>query len=499
MSNQSFNQAIQVTGEYGLVAELRHPLAFVKGLPGASIGEIILFENGGTGQVTALKKESVEVLVFSSDSIKSGIKAARSGKQLSIQVGNHMRGQVVDALGRTQIAGTNTSAIGAVEERDIDITPPHISSRRAVTKPLFTGTSVIDLMLPLGQGQREAVLGDPTTGKNSFLMTTMRAQSKNEIVIYAAIGKPWNDIKKVHNFITQLERPENVIMVASSAGDPLSYIFTTPFTAMTIAEYFKDAGENVLVILDDLSTHAKFYREMGLIAKRFPARESYPGDIFYVHARLLERGGNFAHPEKGEVSITCLPVAETVKEDFTGYIVSNLISITDGHLFFDEEIFSQGRRPAVNVPLSVTRVGGHTQTQLVRQLHRKLSMLMNKHSEALSYTHFGAELPADMQRILEAGNCLNNFLSQPLFSTVPYAVQVVLAAMIWQGWLNEYVDQVGAWRKKLIEAYDKEENIRSMLDNLLASKNLEEFTAVLKANREALYIVCREAVTLPKS
>ena len=499
MANQQFNKAMQATGEYGLVIELRHPLAFVRGLPGASIGEIVLFDNGENGQVTALKEESVEVLVFSSDSIKPGTKAVRSGKQLSIQVGNHIRGQVLDALGRTQIVAAKPIRKEVVEERDIDITPPHISSRRAVTRPLFTGTSIIDLMLPLGQGQREAILGDPTTGKNSFLLTTMRAQSESEIVIYAAIGKPWNDIKKVHNFITQLEKPENVVMVSSSAEDPLSYIFTTPFTAMTIAEYFRDAGENVLVILDDLSTHAKFYREMGLIAKRFPARESYPGDIFYVHARLLERGGNFTHPEKGEVSITCLPIAETVKEDFTGYIVSNLISITDGHLFFDEEIFSQGRRPAVNVPLSVTRVGGHTQTQLVRQLHRKLSMLMNKHSEALSYTHFGAELPADMQRILEAGNCLNNFLSQPLFSTVPYAVQVVLAAMIWQGWLNEYVDQVDAWRRNLIEAYNSKEDVRRMLDDLLTSKNLEEFTSGLKGNREALYIICREAVTLPKN
>ncbi|MDZ4225661.1 MAG: hypothetical protein U1C49_02310, partial [Candidatus Andersenbacteria bacterium] len=410
----SYQEYRKKNNEYGVIEELRHPLAYVQGLPGSSLGEMVIIENEAIGQITALNDDYVEVLILSPVDIVPGMEVARCQKQLSIAVGPHLRGHAINPLGESLFADQPIS-VTQQEERVIDITPPHIKTRRTITKPFYTGTSVIDLLLPLAQGQREAILGDPTTGKSSFLLTTIRNHAETGIVVYAAIGKPWNDIKKMYNYIVQNAKKENIILVAASAEDIISNITITPFTAMTIAEYWRDQGENVLVVFDDLSSHAKFYREIGLLARRFPARESYPGDIFYLHARLLERGGNFFHPtKKQEVSITCLPVVETVKEDFTGYIVSNIISITDGHLFFDENIFSQGRRPAINVPLSVTRLGGHTQTALTRQLNRKLIVLMNKHAEAQSYTHFGAELPENMQRILDAGDCLLNFLSQPL-------------------------------------------------------------------------------------
>lgn len=471
-------------GEYGVVEELHHPLVFVRGLPGAALGEVVTFESGASGQVMGFTEELMEVLVFSGERISPGMEVARSGKQVSILVGDTLRGRAINPFGEPLLTDDVIKLTG--EERRVDSLPPHISSRTGITRPLHTGTSVVDLLLPLAKGQREAVIGDPTTGKNSFLLTTVRAHAEEGIVVYAAIGKPWNDIKKVYNFIVQSVKKENVILVAASAEDMISLIYLAPFTAMAIAEYWRDKGHDVLIVLDDLSTHAKFYREIGLLARRFPARESYPGDVFYLHARLLERGGNFTHPEKGEVSITCLPVAETVQGDVTGYIVSNLISITDGHLLFDETVFSEGRRPAINIPLSVTRVGSHTQSKLVRELHRKLLVLLNRHDEAQRFTHFGAELHSSLQRVLEAGDSLLALLSQPLFVAVPYQVQIILAAMTWMGWLNGQAKEIAQWRDKLTQQYTKDEKIRTYFEQLLAAEDLEAFAAKLKQERDRL-------------
>ncbi len=489
-----YQQYRKESSEYGVLAELKHPLAFVRGLPEVAVGEVVVFENGITGQVTALQAEFVEVLVLSSGRLVPGTEVVRTNTQLSVKVGQYLQGAAINPLGQSLFPDNPVVVSDDATDRVTDINPPHISHRTAIKTPFLTGTSVTDLLLPLGRGQRQAVLGDPTTGKNSFLLTTVKAHATHGKVVYAMIGKPWNDIRKVYNFIAESPNKDNITLVATSAEDIISLICQTPFTAMTIAEYWRDQGEDVVIIFDDLSTHARFYREVGLLARHFPARESYPGDIFHLHARLLERGGNFIHPDKGESSITCLPVGETVRGELTGYIVSNLIGITDGHLLFDETIFSQGRRPAIDVSLSVTRVGGHTQSPLIRALHRKLVVLMNKHEEAQGYTHFGAELPEAMQRILDAGDCLLEFLSQPLFFTVPYSVQVVFSAMIWMGWMNQHKTEIPAWRNNLSAAYNQDGN-KQILDALLEPKSLDEFVQKLAASREHLLGLCQASKT----
>lgn len=480
-------------GEYGTVEEIRHPVALVRGLPGAASGEIVILENSVLGQVTALKADYVEIVLFSNERITAGLEVARTGKQLSVAIGAELAGKVINPLGQVLLGGPMSGAV--MEEREIDIAAPHINQRTNITKMLVTGTSVIDLFLTLGQGQREAILGDPTTGKNSFLLTTVQSHAKWGKVVYAAIGKPWSDIKRVYNFITQEVATENVTIVVTSAEDVISSIALTPFTAMTIAEYWRDQGEHVLVVLDDLSTHARFYREMGLLARKFPARESYPGDIFHLHARLLERAGNFIHPTAGESSITCLPVAETVRGDITGYISSNLISITDGHLLFDETIFSQGRRPAINIPLSVTRVGGQTRTPLMRALNRKLMALLARHASAQSFTHFGTELNESLKRLLEAGDRLLEFLSQPLFVAVPLPVQVTMGGMIWLGWLNGRGGKVGEWRECLAATYEKDQAVAQLLDSIYAAKDLETFATLLRTHKDKIFALCQPTTT----
>lgn len=501
MSNSeiTYQSSREKFGEYGAVEESRHPLVFVRGLPGISLGEVVLFDNEKRGQVLGFNEDLIEILVFAGTQIKPGVEVARTGEQVSVFVGDSLRGQVINPLGESYLEGQAVD-IAKSTRREIDTLPPHISSRRGITKPFFTGTTAVDLMLPLARGQREAVIGDLTTGKNSFLLTAISAHVKSGgMVVYAAIGKPWNDIKRAYNFISENTNKENVIMVAASADDIISMIYLAPFTAMAIAEYWRDQGQDVLIVLDDLSTHAKFYREIGLLARRFPARESYPGDIFHLHARLLERGGNFFHKEKGEVSITCLPVAETVSGDLTGYIVSNLISITDGHLLFDEAVFSQGRRPAINIPLSVTRVGSHTQTPLIRALHRKLVVLLNRHKEAQRYTHFGAELHEDLQRVLDAGDALLEFLSQPLYVTVPYRVQVLMAAMIWMGWLNGKVNEVAPWRDQLTKSIENNQVMEKYLDSLLGITDLDEFAAKLDKDRDQILAFATSTVSVSSS
>lgn len=497
---KSFSEYRQATGEYGVVEELRHPLALVRGLPGATAGEVVVFESENFGQVTALHHEQVEIMVLTKKKISPGEKVARTGQLLSIKIHDELLGHAIDPLGQSLFPDRPLSLQSAGEERLIDIAPPHINTRVNIKRPLTTGTSIIDLILTLGKGQREAVLGDPTTGKNSFLLTTTYAHAQEGgIVIYAAIGKPWNDIKKVYNFIDQKMNNKNVLLVATSAEDIPSLIILTPFTAMTLAEYWRDAGKDVLVIMDDLSTHARFYREISLLAHRFPARESYPGDMFYLHARLLERAGNFSHATQKESSITCLPVAETVRGDVTGYIASNLISITDGHLLFDEAVFSQGRRPAINIPLSVTRVGGHTRNQLMRELHRKLIALLAKHEEAQKFTHFGAELHESMQRVLDAGDRLNDFLSQPLFATIPNQVQIIMAGLIWLGWLNNLKpSEVAAYRSNLITAYQKNLAGKKLINKLATAPDLDTFVAQARERKNEIITLCQPtAISTP--
>lgn len=460
--------------EYGEVTELTYPIATIVGLPSAKLSELVLFENGDRGQIISLQEDIAQVLLFSQSRLKTGTKVSRTDTHLSIPVGKRMLGHIINPFG--QPLSSTVPQPESEEQRFIDIPPQGIANRVKITKTLSTGASVSDIMIPMGRGQRELVLGDRKTGKTTFVLNTIRAQmAEGTIAIYAAIGKKSNDIKHLEAFMAEGDRAGQMIIVATGASDSPGLIYLTPFTAMTLAEYFRDQGKHVILVMDDLLTHAKFYREFALLAQTFPGRDSYPADVFHVHARLLERAGNFKHPEAGEVSISCLPIVETQDGDFTGYIVSNLMSVTDGHLFFDTSVFARGRRPAINIPLSVTRVGKQTQDHILKDINRELSSLFAIYQRVESLSHFGSEMTDSVKSIFQTGDRVYSFFNQPAREIVTKEVSLILFALIW---LHKITDetQVEAARANLIQAVTIPEN-QAFLRSLL---QVETFNALLK-------------------
>ncbi len=479
----TFNELLKKTGEYGIVYQISHPIVFIEGLPTVKMHEVILFETGQKGEVFSINKGKVEARTFSHEPIRVGTKVTRTNQQLSIPVGKELLGHTINPLGEP--IDPNVPFVPPKEMRDVDAKPVNIAGRQKITTPLATGISLIDLMIPLGRGQRELIIGDRKTGKTSILMTTIKKQAyEGVIAIYAAIAKKKSDIKRLQEFFTEEKIMGNMIIVATSSYDSPSLIYQTPYAAMAIAEYFRDQGIHTLLILDDLSTHAKFYREISLLAKRFPGRDSYPGDIFYTHSRLLERAGNFKHPTVGEVSITCLPVVEIVEGDFTGYISTNVMGITDGHIYLDSNIYYQGLRPAVNVPLSVTRVGRQTLDKLSREINKDLTSFLGTYAKLQNISHFGQELTADVKKQLRKGDLINKFFNQPYQLTVPRPVQLIVISLIFQNIIQTKED-LEIIKKGLISAsYDRAH--QKVFFDFTNTKEIKEFHANVLKNKDIL-------------
>jgi len=344
-----FDTYLEKLEEVGFADRVLHSIVYVKGIPGAKINEVVVFESGETGYVLSLDGDFVEVVLLSISQVKVGTRVARTDRVLQVVVGDELLGKVVDPLGNVvskmdpdQDTQRKPGDV-KLESRKIDISPPGMTMRRNINKPFETGVTLVDLVVPLGTGQRELIVGDRKTGKTQFLLQVMHTQAlRGTVCIYTTIAKKKLDIKLIEDFVKEKNISRNVLIVATKSDDPAGLVFLTPYSAMTMAEYFRDRVENVLIILDDMSAHAKYYREITLLARRFPGRSSYPGDIFYVHSRLLERAGNFTVKmktdegkiEEKEAAITCLPIAELVLSDFSGYIQTNLMAMTDGHIFF---------------------------------------------------------------------------------------------------------------------------------------------------------------------
>jgi len=474
-------------GEYGVVEEVRLPVALISGLPGAKTGELVVFENNEKGQVISLGEKANEVLILSDNIITAGLKVARTGENFGVWVGNGLLGCTINSLGDVLIPYNKVPKV--TEYRGVDVSPLSITKRMAIKDPLLTGVSVVDLLVPLGRGQRELVVGDRKTGKTSFLLSVCRNQVKEgSVVIYAAVGKNISEVKKIRDYLQTYDALKSAIIVFSSSADSPSLIYQAPFTAMTIAEFFRDRGENVLVILDDLSNHAKAYREISLLAKRFPGRESYPGDIFYVHSRLLERGGVY---ERG--SITCLPVGETLENDLTSYIVSNLIGITDGHILFDTEEFLKGRRPAVNILLSITRVGRQTHNVLHQEINSALLSFVAEYQRILDLSHFGAEITDEVKNKLSRGEKLMASLDQPADMVIPFSVQMVFLGLLWIGAFDDLeVTKIAAYRGALAANYEGNRSIRKSINSLVLSPGMEEFLVAVERSKAALLKLCEQ-------
>ncbi|MFZ5425324.1 MAG: F0F1 ATP synthase subunit alpha [Patescibacteria group bacterium] len=474
LKNQ-FNTNLDTFNEVGYVEIVSHPIVYLEGLPKAKPSELILFESGEFGEVQSVNNNHVEVLVFSEIPLLVGTKASRTDKVLQIPVGDHLLGASINPLGHSIYP--NKPLAKSENYRNINTSPTGIDTRVKIAQPLETGVSLVDLMIPLGKGQRELIIGDRKIGKTAFILQTILSQvNQGSLCIYAGIGKKQIDIKKVENFLEKQNIKDKTIIIASRASDSLGLIHITPYAAMTLAEYFRDKGQDVLLILDDLSTHAKFYREVSLIAKRFPGRNSYPGDIFYAHARLLERAGNFKH-ENGSVSITCLPVAETVEGDISGFIQTNLMSITDGHVFFDKDLFTQGRRPAINYFLSVTRVGRQTQTPLRWGINRELSSFLTLYEKTQSFVHFGAELNQGITTTLNMGDKLLAFFGQHMNRVLPLNLQITLYTLIWLGiWSADGKSKMRSDLERVIKAYEENSSYKQEVDALITSaKDFNDF------------------------
>lgn len=472
---KAFDEYLKESGEVGYVVRSLQSLVYIDGLPNIHPSELVVLEDGNMGSVIGLSESEVEVLLLTTQSCKVGTKAARVGSRLEVGVGEELMGLTVDPLIRDY---QSRKPIKTAKNRPSDVAPVGISSRVNITKPFETGVTWVDLIVPLGRGQRELVIGDRKIGKTDFLLQVMlAAASRNEVCVYAAIGKHKQDIKEAQEFISEREISKNTTMVVSSASDPAGMIFLTPYTAMAVAEEFRDQGRDVLLILDDMTAHAKYYREIMLLAKRFPGRSSYPGDIFYVQSRLLERAGNFSNG-----SITALPVAELIMSDMSGYIQTNLMAITDGHILFDTDYYNQGRRPAINPFLSVSRVGHQTQSELMRDVSREATSFLVKLTEVRQYMHFGAELSESTRRVLALGEQVMVFFEQTPQSSIPLTLNVVMLGGIWAGlWKDKKPTELKAYLGKLVELYQTDKIFFQWANELVSGKNtLSELVDAIK-------------------
>ena len=414
---------ISKDSEVGTVVTVGDGIATIYGIDHAMYGEIVTFENGLKGMVQDIQKDEIGCILFGSDTgIKEGTKVARTKKKAGIPVGDKFIGRVINALG-APIDGAGE--IEADDYRPIENEAPGIIDRKSVSVPMETGILSIDSMFPIGRGQRELIIGDRQTGKTSIATDTILNQNGNGVIcIYVAIGQKASTISKVVNTFKTSGAMDHTIVLASTASDcaPLQYI--APYAGTALAEYFMYKGKDVLIVYDDLSKHAVAYRALSLLLGRSPGREAYPGDVFYLHSILLERSSRLSE-EKGGGSITALPIIETQAGDVSAYIPTNVISITDGQIFLESSLFFSGMRPAVNVGLSVSRVGGDAQTKAMKKAAGSLRIDLAQYREMEVFTQFSSDLDDATKEQLEYGSGLMELLKQPLGKPMSLADKVI--------------------------------------------------------------------------
>ena len=419
---ENFDQ-ISKDSEVGTVVSVGDGIANIYGIEHAMYGEIVTFENGLKGMVQDIQKDTIGCILFGSDvEIKEGTKVMRTKKKAGVPVGDKFIGRVVNALG-APIDGAGE--IEAEDYRPIENEAPGIVDRKSVSVPMETGILSIDSMFPIGRGQRELIIGDRQTGKTSIATDTILNQKgKDVICIYVAIGQKASTIAKVVNTFKNGGAMDYTIVVASTASDcaPLQYI--APYAGTAIAEHFMHKGKDVLIVYDDLSKHAVAYRALSLLLGRSPGREAYPGDVFYLHSRLLERSSRLSD-EMGGGSITALPIIETQAGDVSAYIPTNVISITDGQIFLESDLFFSGMRPAVNVGLSVSRVGGAAQTKAMKKASGSIRIDLAQYREMEVFTQFSSDLDAATKEELEYGSGLMELLKQPLYHPLSLHEKVI--------------------------------------------------------------------------
>ena len=440
--------------ETGTVILVGDGIAKVFGLKDCMASELLEFDDGSFGLAQNLEEETISVAILSNNyDIREGTKVKRTGNVLSVPVGEALLGRVVDALGKP-IDGKGPAE--CTETRPAESEAPGIIERKSVSVPLQTGIKAIDSMIPIGRGQRELIIGDRQTGKTEIAIDTIINQKNTGVIcIYVAIGQKNSSVVRLVNELTANGAMENTIVVSASASEsaPLQYI--APYSGCAMAEYFREKGKDVLIIYDDLSKHAVAYRALSLLIRRPPGREAYPGDVFYLHSRLLERAACVA-PEYGGGSITALPLIETQAGDVSAYIPTNVISITDGQIFLETELFHAGVMPAINPGISVSRVGGSAQLKAMKKVSGELKLLYSQYRELQAFSQFGSDLDADTKARLALGDRIVEVLKQDRNSPVPVGCQVVIIYAVIHGFLDDIpVKDVKKYEKKLYEVLNQ--------------------------------------------
>ncbi len=487
---KNFGSEAHVT-EVGQVLSVGDGIARVYGLDNVQAGEMVEFENGIRGMALNLEADNVGVVIFGSDrDIKEGQTVKRTGAIVDAPVGKGLLGRVVDALGNP-IDGKGP--IKADKRMQVDVKAPGIIPRQSVHEPMATGLKSVDALIPVGRGQRELIIGDRQTGKTAIALDTILNQkainqgtdeSQKLYCVYVAIGQKRSTVAQFVKVLEEQGALEYSIVVAATASDPAPMQFLAPFTGCTMGEFFRDNGMHAVIVYDDLSKQAVAYRQMSLLLRRPPGREAYPGDVFYLHSRLLERAAKLGKAS-GSGSLTALPVIETQANDVSAYIPTNVISITDGQIFLETDLFFQGIRPAVNVGLSVSRVGSAAQTKAMKKVAGKIKGELAQYREMAAFAQFGGDLDVTTQRLLNRGARLTELLKQTQFSPMQMEEQVCVLYAGVNGYLDGLpVNRVKAFQDGLLSAL-KSQNA-ALLDTIRSSKDLSDDSAkTLKAAVDA--------------
>jgi F-type H+-transporting ATPase subunit alpha len=436
LREQIGSHAVQVdVAEVGSVISLGDGIARVHGVERAMAGEMIEFPHGVFGIALNLEEDSVgAVLLGDYTQIKEGDPVKRTGRIISVPVGDAMLGRVVNALGQP-IDGKGP--IATTEFLPIERIAPGVVDRQPVKEPMQTGLKAIDGMVPIGRGQRELIIGDRQTGKTAVAVDAIINQKgKGVLCVYNAIGQKQSTVAQVVRTLEEFDAMSYTVVVAATASDPAPMLYIGPYSACAIGEYFRDSGRHALVVYDDLSKHAQSYREISLLLRRPPGREAYPGDVFYLHSRLLERAAKL-NAEKGGGSLTALPIIETQAGDLSAYIPTNVISITDGQIFLESDLFHQGVRPAINVGNSVSRVGGSAQIKAMRAVAGSLRLDLAQYRELAAFAQFGSDLDKATQSQLNRGRRLVEILKQPQYQPLPVEKQVVIIYAATKGFIDD--------------------------------------------------------------
>jgi len=480
-------QQVSTAVSVGTVIEVGDGVAQVYGLQGVMNSELVEFPNGVMGLASNLEEDSVGVIILGEyQEIQEGQEVKSTGRVISVPVGDGLLGRVVDPLGN---AIDGKGPIQFSERRPVERVAPGVVTRQSVRVPLATGIKAIDGMLAIGRGQRELIIGDRKTGKTAIALDAIINQRGSGVIcIYVAIGQKKSNVAEIAATLESYDAMKNTIIVNASASDPAAMQFVAPFAGAAIGEYIMERGGDALIIYDDLTKHAQAYRQVSLLLRRPPGREAYPGDVFYLHSRLLERAACL-NKEYGGGTLTALPIIETQQGDVSAYIPTNVISITDGQIYLELDLFNAGIRPAINVGISVSRVGGNAQTKAMKQVAGRLRLELGQFRELAAFSQFGSDLDKTTRDTLNHGQHMTELLKQPQFSPLPLEKQVTV---LYAG-VNGYFDDIPLDKVAAVEAAFHlyfENNNKAILEDIAAKKqitpeNEEALKAAVKAFRQS--------------